>query len=159
VRHRRLGLAARSTLVNDILLAGAGARAQHGATATRRAATTGSTGIEHLDKVVDIDQSPIGRTPRLEPGDLHRACSTLIRDLFAAAARGQGPRLRSGAVLASTSRAAAARRARATASVEIEMHFLPDVYVPCETCKGTRYNRDTLEVALQGQDRSPMCSR
>jgi excinuclease ABC subunit A len=99
--------------------------------------------------VIDIDQSPIGRTPRSNPAtytgvfDDIRDCS---RD-----ERSEGARLQERAASASTSRAAAAKPAAATASSRSRCTFLPDVYVPCEVCKGKRYNRETLEVKYKGK--------
>ena len=108
-------------------------------------------GIEQLDKVIDIDQSPIGRTPRSNPATYTGVFDADPRALRQRA-RGQGPRLRRRAASASTSRAAAARPARATGIIKIEMQFLPDVYVPCEVCKGKRYNRETLEIHYKGKN-------
>lgn len=104
-------------------------------------------GIEHLDKVIDIDQSPIGRTPRSNPAT-YTGVFNEIRELFAATqeakARGYGAgrfsfNIRGGRCEACTG----------DGIIKIEMHFLPDVYVPCEVCKGKRYNRETLEVKFK----------
>ncbi|MEX2152239.1 MAG: excinuclease ABC subunit UvrA [Gemmatimonadaceae bacterium] len=106
------------------------------------------TGFEHIDKVIDIDQSPIGRTPRSNPAT-YTGLFTPIRDLFAelpdAKIRGYGPGRFSFNVKGGRCEAC-----QGDGLVKIEMHFLPDVYVPCEVCKGKRYNRETLEVRFRG---------
>ena len=107
------------------------------------------TGLEHIDKVIDIDQSPIGRTPRSNPAT-YTGVFTPIRDLFAglpeAKARGYQPGRFSFNVKGG--RCAACD---GDGIIKIEMHFLPDVYVPCEVCHGRRYNRETLEVHYKGK--------
>ena len=107
-------------------------------------------GMEHLDKVIDIDQSPIGRTPRSNPAT-YTGVFNDIRDLFAstndAKIRGYGPGRFSFNVKGGRCEACAG-----DGLVKIEMHFLADVYVPCEVCKGKRYNRETLEVKYKGKD-------
>ena len=107
-------------------------------------------GIEHLDKVIDIDQSPIGRTPRSNPAT-YTGLFNDIRDLFAstndAKIRGYGPGRFSFNVKGGRCEAC-----NGDGLVKIEMHFLADVYVPCEVCKGQRYNRETLEVQYKGKN-------
>ena len=105
-------------------------------------------GLEHLDKIIDIDQSPDRPHAALEPGDLHRRLHADPR-VVRRPARSQGARLSSPAASPSTSRAGAARRCQGDGVIKIEMHFLPDVYVTCEECKGKRYNRETLEVQFK----------
>ncbi len=104
-------------------------------------------GIEHLDKVIDIDQSPIGRTPRSNPAT-YTGAFTPIRDWFAglpeAKARGYGPGRFSFNV-----KGGRCETCEGDGVIKIEMHFLPDVYVTCEACKGKRYNRETLEVKFK----------
>ncbi|HEY5219204.1 MAG TPA: excinuclease ABC subunit UvrA, partial [Gemmatimonadaceae bacterium] len=107
------------------------------------------TGLEHIDKVIDIDQSPIGRTPRSNPAT-YTGLFTPIRELFAempeAKIRGYGPGRFSFNV-----KGGRCESCQGDGLVKIEMHFLPDVYVPCEVCKGKRYNRETLEVRFRGR--------
>ena len=106
-------------------------------------------GIEYLDKVVDIDQSPIGRTPRSNPAT-YTGLFNDIRDLFAstpeAKSRGYGPGRFSFNV-----RGGRCEACSGDGVLKIEMHFLPDIFVPCEVCKGKRYNRETLEVRYKGK--------
>ena len=107
-------------------------------------------GMEHLDKVIDIDQSPIGRTPRSNPAT-YTGLFNDIRDLFAATndakVRGYGPGRFSFNVKGGRCEACSG-----DGLVKIEMHFLADVYVPCEVCRGARYNRETLEVTYKGKN-------
>jgi excinuclease ABC subunit A len=107
-------------------------------------------GLEHLDKVIDIDQSPIGRTPRSNPAT-YTGVFNDIRELFAstqdAKARGYGQGRFSFNVRGGRCEACAG-----DGLLKIEMHFLPDIYVPCEVCKGKRYNRETLEVRYKGKN-------
>ena len=106
-------------------------------------------GFEHLDKVIDIDQRPIGRTPRSNPAT-YTGAFTPIRDWFAglpeAQARGYKPGRFSFNVKGGRCEAC-----QGDGVIKIEMHFLPDVYVTCETCKGHRYNRETLEIRFKGK--------
>jgi excinuclease ABC subunit A len=108
----------------------------------------GIDGIEHIDKVINIDQSPIGRTPRSNPVTYTKAFDA-IRQLFAttpdAKMRGYKPGRFSFNVAGGR-----CETCKGDGTLKIEMHFLPDVYIPCDTCKGRRYNRDTLEVTFKG---------
>ena len=117
---------------------------------TRPGACRGVEGLENLDKVIDIDQSPIGRTPRSNPAT-YTGLFNDIRDLFASTAdakmRGYGPGRFSFNVKGGRCEACSG-----DGLVKIEMHFLSDVYVPCEVCRGARYNRETLEVQYKGKN-------
>ncbi len=137
----------KSTLVDEILYRALAARL-HG-TRVRPGAHTRIDGLHLIDKVINIDQSPIGRTPRSNPATYTKTFD-LIRDLFAhtpdARVRGFGPGRFSFNV-----RGGRCEACEGDGIVRIEMHFLPDVYVPCEVCKGKRYNRETLEVLYKGK--------
>ena len=138
----------KSTLVIDTLYK---ALAQRLYRAKEKAGkVTAIEGLEHLDKVIDIDQSPIGRTPRSNPAT-YTGVFTDIRDLFAqlpeAKIRGYKPGRFSFNVKGGRCEAC-----QGDGIIKIEMHFLPDVYVQCEVCKGARYNRETLEVRYKGKN-------
>ena len=137
----------KSTLVNEILYK-ALAQRLNGARAVP-GVHDGIEGIEHLDKVINIDQSPIGRTPRSNPAT-YTGVFTSIRELFAltpeARARGYKPGRFSFNV-----RGGRCEACRGDGIIKIEMHFLPDVYIPCEVCRGARYNRETLDVRYKGK--------
>ncbi len=109
----------------------------------------GVDGIECFDKVIDIDQSPIGRTPRSNPAT-YTDLFTHVRELYSltpeAKVRGYKPGRFSFNV-----RGGRCEACKGDGTIKIEMHFLPDVYVPCETCHGKRYNRETLEVRFKGK--------
>jgi excinuclease ABC subunit A len=137
----------KSTLINDILYTSLsrhfyGARVLTGA-------HTGIDGLDRIDKVVDIDQSPIGRTPRSNPAT-YTGLFTPIRTLFAelpeSKIRGYTPGRFSFNVKGGRCEAC-----QGDGLIKIEMHFLPDVYVPCDVCRGRRYNRETLEVFYKGR--------
>ncbi len=106
-------------------------------------------GIEQLDKVIDIDQSPIGRTPRSNPAT-YTGVFDLIRDLFAATADAKARGYKKGRFSFNV-KGGRCEACSGDGILKIEMHFLPDVYVPCEVCKGKRYNRETLEVKYKGK--------
>ncbi|MFA4884367.1 MAG: excinuclease ABC subunit UvrA [Desulfotomaculaceae bacterium] len=137
----------KSTLVNDIMYRKL-AQELHGAR-TQPGQNRGFRGIEHLDKVIDVNQSPIGRTPRSNPAT-YTGVFNDIRDLFAqipeSKMRGYKPGRFSFNV-----KGGRCESCHGDGIIKIEMHFLPDVYVPCEVCKGLRYNRETLEVRYKGK--------
>ena len=136
----------KSTLINDTLAA-AVARALNGA-AQEPAPFVSIEGIEHFDKIIEVDQSPIGRTPRSNPAT-YTGLFTPIRELFAetptARERGYGSGRFSFNVKGGRCEAC-----EGDGLIKVEMHFLPDVYVPCDSCHGQRYNRETLEVLYKG---------
>ena len=138
----------KSTLINDTLFRIAH-RELNGATVETPAPYLDIEGLEHFDKVVDIDQSPIGRTPRSNPAT-YTGLFTPIRELFAgtpeARSRGYQPGRFSFNVKGGRCEAC-----QGDGVIKVEMHFLPDVYVPCDVCKGKRYNRETLEVKYKGK--------
>jgi excinuclease ABC subunit A len=137
----------KSTLVNDVLLKAVANRLHRAR--QRPGAHREVRGIEQLDKIVDVDQSPIGRTPRSNPAT-YTGLFDVIRDLFSktqeARARGYKPGRFSFNV-----KGGRCEVCRGDGQIRIEMHFLPDVYVPCEQCHGRRYNRETLEVRFKGK--------
>ena len=137
----------KSTLINDTLYPVAATRLNN---ANRsHAPFTEVDGLEHFDKVVDIDQSPIGRTPRSNPAT-YTGLFTPIRELFAgtqeARSRGYTPGRFSFNVKGGRCEAC-----RGDGVIKVEMHFLPDIYVQCDVCKGKRYNRETLEIRYKGK--------
>ena len=138
----------KSTLVHEILYKGLVQKIYHGV--EKPGAHRDIEGWSVVDKVIEIDQAPIGRTPRSNPAT-YTGLFTPIRDLFAqvpdARARGYKPGRFSFNVKGGRCEAC-----QGDGVLKIEMHFLPDVYVTCETCKGKRYNRETLEVRFKGQD-------
>jgi excinuclease ABC subunit A len=138
----------KSTLVNDTLYAGV---ARHlGLTGFDAPKVESIEGLEHIDRVIDIDQSPIGRTPRSNPAT-YTGLFAPLRELFAqvpeARARGYGPGRFSFNVKGGRCEAC-----QGDGVIRVEMHFLPDVYVPCDVCQGRRYNRETLEIRWRGRN-------
>jgi excinuclease ABC subunit A len=106
-------------------------------------------GVEHIDKVIDIDQSPIGRTPRSNPAT-YTGLFTPIRDLFATLPEAKARGYQAGRFSFNV-KGGRCEACEGDGIIKIEMHFLPDVYVPCENCKGKRYNRETLDVTFKGK--------
>jgi excinuclease ABC subunit A len=137
----------KSTLINGTLYPLA-ATELNGASTLKAAAHDDITGLEQLDKCIDIDQSPIGRTPRSNPAT-YTGIFTPIRELFAgtqeARSRGYKPGRFSFNV-----RGGRCEACQGDGVTKVEMHFLPDIYVPCDVCKGKRYNRETLEIRFKG---------
>ncbi|MFO1713559.1 excinuclease ABC subunit UvrA [Pseudomonas aeruginosa] len=138
----------KSTLINNTLFP-ITATALNGATTLEVAPYDSFDGLQHLDKVVDIDQSPIGRTPRSNPAT-YTGLFTPIRELLSgvpeARSRGYGPGRFSFNVKGGRCEAC-----QGDGVIKVEMHFLPDIYVPCDVCKGKRYNRETLEIRYKGK--------
>ncbi len=138
----------KSSLVNEILY-------KHLAKELNRAriksgAHDGIEGLEQLDKVIDIDQSPIGRTPRSNPAT-YTGVFDMIRDLFAGTKDAKARGYKKGRFSFNVS-GGRCEACKGDGIIKIEMHFLPDVYVPCEVCGGKRYNRETLEVQYKGKN-------
>lgn len=138
----------KSTLVNEILYK-ALAQKLHGAKAKPGEHKT-IKGLEHLDKVIDIDQSPIGRTPRSNPAT-YTGVFDDIREVFAATNEAKVRGYKKGRFSFNV-KGGRCEACRGDGIIKIEMHFLPDVYVPCEVCHGKRYNRETLEVTYKGKN-------
>jgi excinuclease ABC subunit A len=137
----------KSTLINDTLL-GIAARELNNA-GTRHAECDGLDGLEHLDKVIDIDQSPIGRTPRSNPAT-YTGLFTPIRELFAQVPEARARGYEAGRFSFNV-KGGRCETCEGDGVIKVEMHFLPDVYVTCDTCKGRRYNRETLEIRYKGK--------
>ncbi|WP_036770206.1 excinuclease ABC subunit UvrA [Photorhabdus australis] len=139
----------KSTLINDTLFPIA-QRQLNGATNINPAPYVDIQGLEHFDKVIDIDQSPIGRTPRSNPAT-YTGVFTPVRELFSGVpesrARGYTPGRFSFNVKGGRCEAC-----QGDGVIKVEMHFLPDIYVPCDQCKGKRYNRETLEIKYKGKN-------
>ena len=138
----------KSTLINSTLMPIAARELNH-ATSLTPAPYEAIEGLDQLDKVIDIDQSPIGRTPRSNPAT-YTGIFTPIRELFAgtqeARSRGYKPGRFSFNVKGGRCEAC-----QGEGMIKVEMHFLPDIYVPCDVCKGKRYNRETLEIQYKGK--------
>ena len=139
----------KSTLINETLYPAA-AVTLNKATTLKPAPHTKITGLSHLDKCIDINQSPIGRTPRSNPAT-YTGIFTPVRELFAATqearSRGYSPGRFSFNVKGGRCEAC-----QGDGVTKVEMHFLPDVYVPCDVCKGKRYNRETLDIHFKGKN-------
>ncbi|AHD04019.1 excinuclease ABC subunit UvrA [Paenibacillus larvae] len=138
----------KSTLINEILYKTL-ARELNGAK-TRPGEFKEIKGLEHVDKVIDIDQSPIGRTPRSNPAT-YTGVFDDIRDVFANTTEAKVRGYKKGRFSFNV-KGGRCEACRGDGIIKIEMHFLPDVYVPCEVCKGKRYNRETLEVKYKGMN-------
>jgi len=137
----------KSTLVNQILFKGLSME-MHRAK-SKPGIHEKIEGIEHIDKVIDIDQSPIGRTPRSNPAT-YTGVFDLIRDLFAKVPEAKFKGYQKGRFSFNV-KGGRCEACKGDGIIKIEMHFLPDVYVPCDICKGKRYNRETLEVKYKGK--------
>lgn len=137
----------KSSLVNEILYKTLAKKLNHARTIPGR--HTRIEGLEQVDKVIDIDQSPIGRTPRSNPAT-YTGVFDLIRDLFAATPDAKARGYKKGRFSFNV-KGGRCEACSGDGIIKIEMHFLPDVYVPCEVCGGRRYNRETLEVRYKGK--------
>jgi excinuclease ABC subunit A len=138
----------KSTLVNDTFFKIAHTQL-NGATTAEASPYKSIKGLEHFDKVIDIDQSPIGRTPRSNPAT-YTGIFTPIRELFAGTQESRSRGYKPGRFSFNV-RGGRCEACQGDGVIKVEMHFLPDVYVPCDVCKGKRYNRETLEVRYKGK--------
>jgi len=138
----------KSSLINEVLYKTV-AHSLNGA-AEEGGAVKAIKGLEHIDKVIDIDQSPIGRTPRSNPAT-YTGMFTPIRELFAALPEAKLRGYEKGRFSFNV-KGGRCEACKGDGIIKIEMHFLPDVYVPCEVCKGKRFNRETLEVKYKGKN-------
>jgi excinuclease ABC subunit A len=137
----------KSTLINDTLY-------RRAAQVLNKAAESGApcrdiAGLEHFDKIVDIDQSPIGRTPRSNPAT-YTGLFTPLRELFAATQEARSRGYRPGRFSFNV-KGGRCEACQGDGVLKVEMHFLPDIYVPCDVCKGRRYNRETLDIRYKGR--------
>jgi excinuclease ABC subunit A len=138
----------KSTLVNDTLYRHVATRLND---ATHDAAPCEAIeGLEHIDRVIDIDQSPIGRTPRSNPAT-YTGLFTPIRELFAAVPEARARGYEAGRFSFNV-KGGRCEACQGDGVIKVEMHFLPDVYVACDVCKGRRYNRETLEIRYKGRN-------
>lgn len=138
----------KSTLINDTFFKIAHTQL-NGATTSEPAPYKKIKGIEHFDKVIDIDQSPIGRTPRSNPAT-YTGIFTPIRELFSGTPESRSRGYKPGRFSFNV-RGGRCEACQGDGVIKVEMHFLPDVYVPCDVCTGKRYNRETLEVEYKGK--------
>jgi len=139
----------KSTLINSTLYPIA-ATQLNGATLLKPAPYERIDGMEHFDKVIDIDQSPIGRTPRSNPAT-YTGLFTPIRDLFAGTQEARSRGYKTGRFSFNV-KGGRCEACQGDGVIKVEMHFLPDIYVPCEVCSGKRYNRETLEILYKGKN-------
>ncbi len=138
----------KSTLINNTLFP-ITATALNGATTLEVAPYDSFDGLQHLDKVVDIDQSPIGRTPRSNPATYTNLFGT-VRELFAAVPEARARGYEAGRFSFNV-KGGRCEACQGEGLLRVEMHFLPDLYVPCDVCHGQRYNRETLEIRYRGK--------
>ncbi|WP_286264465.1 excinuclease ABC subunit UvrA [Thalassotalea atypica] len=139
----------KSTLINDTLYKIAHTEL-NGATTQEPSPYKSIKGLDKLDKVIDIDQSPIGRTPRSNPAT-YTGIFTAVRDIFSATQEARSRGYKPGRFSFNV-KGGRCEACQGDGVIKVEMHFLPDVYVPCDECKGKRYNRETLEVKYKGQN-------
>ena len=139
----------KSTLINETLYPAA-LRMLNGSLRDKPGAHSRIEGLGHVDKVIDIDQSPIGRTPRSNPAT-YTGLFGPVREIFAKTAEARARGYEAGRFSFNV-KGGRCEDCEGNGLITIEMHFLPDVYVPCEVCKGTRYNRDTLDIRYKGKN-------
>ena len=139
----------KSTLINETLYPAA-MRALHGSMRLKPGKHQRIEGLEHIDKIIDIDQSPIGRTPRSNPAT-YTGLFAPVRDIFSRTAEARARGYKPGRFSFNV-KGGRCEECEGNGLITIEMHFLPDVYVPCEVCGGARYNRDTLEITYKGKN-------
>ncbi|MCY4427122.1 MAG: excinuclease ABC subunit UvrA [Halieaceae bacterium] len=139
----------KSTLINATLYPVAATRL-NGASTLTPAAHRDITGLEHIDKCIDIDQKPIGRTPRSNPAT-YTGIFTPVRDLFAGTQESRSRGYRPGRFSFNV-KGGRCEACQGDGVTKVEMHFLPDIYVPCDVCRGQRYNRETLEIRFKGKN-------
>jgi len=139
----------KSTLVNDTLFLYT-AEKLNGSSESPHAPCAGIEGLEAVDRVIDISQSPIGRTPRSNPAT-YTGLFTPIRDLFAGTQEARSRGYKAGRFSFNV-KGGRCEACQGDGVIRVEMHFLPDVYVPCDVCKGQRYNRETLEIRYKGKN-------
>ncbi|SFX69356.1 excinuclease ABC subunit A [Marinospirillum alkaliphilum DSM 21637] len=139
----------KSTLINATLYPHA-ARLLNGATSLEPEACEGIDGLDQLDKVIDIDQSPIGRTPRSNPAT-YTGIFTPVRELFAGTQESRSRGYKPGRFSFNV-KGGRCEACQGDGLIKVEMHFLPDIYVPCDVCKAKRYNRETLEIRYKGKN-------
>jgi excinuclease ABC subunit A len=138
----------KSTLINDTLYSRAASHLNN--TPLESAPCTRIAGLEHIDRVIDIDQSPIGRTPRSNPAT-YTGLFTPLRELYASVPEARSRGYDAGRFSFNV-KGGRCEACEGDGVLKVEMHFLPDVYVPCDVCKGQRYNRETLEIRYRGKN-------
>jgi len=138
----------KSTLINDTLYSRAASHLNN--TPLESAPCTRIAGLEHIDRVIDIDQSPIGRTPRSNPAT-YTGLFTPLRELYAQVPESRARGYDAGRFSFNV-KGGRCEACEGDGVLKVEMHFLPDVYVPCDVCKGQRYNRETLEIRYRGKN-------
>lgn len=139
----------KSTLVNDTLYLFT-AEQLNGSSESPHASCDGIDGLDPIDRVIDISQSPIGRTPRSNPAT-YTGLFTPLRELFAGTQEARSRGYKSGRFSFNV-KGGRCEACQGDGVLRVEMHFLPDVYVPCDVCKGQRYNRETLDIRYKGKN-------
>jgi excinuclease ABC subunit A len=140
----------KSTLINDTLFRFAAARLNNGLVEGAAAACRAISGLERFERVIDVDQNPIGRTPRSNPAT-YTGLLTVIRELFAQVPEARARGYDAGRFSFNV-RGGRCEACQGDGLIRVEMHFLPDVYVPCDVCRGRRYNRETLEIRYRDRN-------